>query len=353
MFKKSLFSLAVCLLMMCAAALSVNKALFGRSINGGARDEITTETSDTISLTDDGVVVIHTAPLCDAMGYAGTVPLEFQVDDGRISSIKALPNVETPSFFRRASALFESWIGLTPEEAMDLQVDAVSGATYSSAAITANMTAGLEYYLNSPHIAKKDTVPWRMWIALSVTLAACVVPLIVRNRFYRRVQLVANVVVLGFWCGQFLDYSLMLRYLSAGISLPAGLVALAMLTAAFIYPLFGQRQYYCNHICPLGSAQILIAEICRVKVHIDVRTLRWLDRARKLLWAILMLTLWADVLTGWLDLELFQAFLIKSAPIGIIVAATVFMALSAIVSRPYCRFVCPTGTLMKQAEKFG
>ncbi|MDE7388681.1 MAG: FMN-binding protein, partial [Muribaculaceae bacterium] len=305
MLRKNIFSLTVCVLLMCAAALGVNRTLFGVSFTEKSDSaETTHESTDTISFTDNGTAVIHTAPLCNAVGYAGTVPLEIRVHEGRISAIEALPNRETPSFFRRSSAMFDHWIGLTPEEAATLQVDAVSGATYSSAAIAANMAAGLEYYLDLPQTSTaKTSLPWRMWIALAVTLAACVVPLMVRNRIYRRVQLVANVVVLGFWCGQFLDYSLMIRYLSDGISLPAGLVAVVMLTAAFIYPLFGRRQHYCNNICPLGSAQILVAEICRFKVRIGPRTLRWLDRARKVLWVVLMLSLWADVMTEWMDLE--------------------------------------------------
>jgi polyferredoxin len=32
------------------------------------------------------------------------------------------------------------------------------------------------------------------------------------------------------------------------------------------------------------------------------------------------------------------------------VLAVAFVLLSIVVPRPYCRFVCPTGTLMKTAE---
>jgi polyferredoxin len=60
------------------------------------------------------------------------------------------------------------------------------------------------------------------------------------------------------------------------------------------------------------------------------------------------------MLTGtgfeWMDYELFSAFIFQSAATVVIVLAIVFVVLSVFVTRPYCRFVCPTGTLFKLAE---
>ncbi|MDE5749313.1 MAG: 4Fe-4S binding protein, partial [Duncaniella sp.] len=161
------------------------------------------------------------------------------------------------------------------------------------------------------------------------------------------------IVVLGFWCGQFLDYALMMKFMGSGIEWPTAMVAVVMLIAAFIYPLFGRPQHYCTHICPLGSAQQLMAQVCGYKVHMTPRTIKGLDWFRRVLWAMLMLLLWFDCMTGWVDLELFQAFQFSSASWWIIGAAIFFILLSAIVNRPYCRFVCPTGSLFKRAENIG
>lgn len=359
--KGKISSLAVVLLMMAAAAICVNKRLFGHELTGDVKsgtsaveDSGSTEAGEIVTELGDGGFVIHTSFLAGQPdGYAGPVPVDIQVDkEGRIVKVEPLPNSETPSFFSRAATLTDTWVGKTPKEALEMNVDAISGATYSSTALISNVRAGLSYYEGQPK-GNGSSVPWKIWVALAVTLAACIVPLFVRNRLYNKVQLIANVVVLGFWCGQFLDYSLMLKYISSGISLPAGLVAISMLVAAIIYPLFGKAQHYCNHICPLGSAQLLVAEICRYKLKITPKVLKGLDWFRKILWGLLMLLLWTDCLTGWMDLELFQAFQFESAAPGIIIAAAVFVALSAIVSRPYCRFVCPTGSLLKRAENIG
>lgn len=348
-------------MMLAAASLSVNKALLGQKIEKekvnaeeiSASWDSQSEIPDIVSRLADGTEVIHTSVAGDSIqGYAGPVPLDIYISEGKIVDIKALPNAETPSFFDRASALFDKWVGYTPQEARELNVDAITGATYSSNAIKANVDAGLNAYLGMQS-DKSNDVPWKIWVALAVTLAACIVPLFVRNKVYHNVQLIANVAVLGFWCGQFLDYSLMLKYISSGFIFPTGLIAIAMLAAAFVYPLFGKPQHYCNHICALGSAQQLVGQIFKYKIHISAKALKGLDWFRKILWAVLMLLLWTDCLTEWMDFELFQAFQFESASWWIIGAALVFIALSTVVSRPYCRFVCPTGSLFKRSENLG
>lgn len=355
MKKDRIISLLLAMLMLMAAAITVNKAVFGHNMQRieTSKDKSSEAAGENVTAAPDGNLIIHTAELPGTInGYAGPVALDIYLEDGKISEIKALPNAETPSFFNRAEELLSKWNGMTPEDALKVKVDAVSGATYSSSAIISNVNTGLAHYLKTSTKPSRD-IPWKIWVALAVTLAACILPLFVKSKVYHNVQLIANVIVLGFWCGQFIDYSLMLKYLSGGFTLPAGLVAIAMLIAAFIYPLFGKPQHYCTHICPLGSAQQLMAHICGYKIHISAKVIHGLDWFRKILWAVLMLLLWADCLTDWMDLELFQAFQFKSAPWWIIGAAILFVALSAIITRPYCRFVCPTGSLFKRAENLG
>ena len=82
----------------------------------------------------------------EVMGYAGTTPREIHVKDGRIEKIVALPNSETPGFFQRVldSPIFSSLTGKTIEEASEVQLDAVSGATWSSKAVIENIRLGLK-----------------------------------------------------------------------------------------------------------------------------------------------------------------------------------------------------------------
>lgn len=347
-----LAALLVALLMMAAAAITVNKSIIGIDVTETA-DQVPDIHSDSITVNVDGVTVVHTAALTASInGYAGPVPLDIYIADGKITGIVPLPNSETPGFFKRAVRLLEGMIGETPAEVLADRPDAVTGATFSSNALINNVNAGLDCYLGRQATAGNE-IPVKIWIALAVTLIACILPLFVHNRVYHIVQLIANVAVLGFWCGTFLDYSLMLKYLSDGFIFPAGLLAVVMLVAAFVYPIFGRPQHYCNHICPLGSAQQLAGQLCGVKIKISAGVLKALEHFRRILWAVLMILLWTDTLVEWMDLELFQAFQFRSASWWIIGAACVFVLLSAVVSRPYCRFVCPTGSLFKMAENIG
>lgn len=346
-------SIIVVLIMICTAAITVNKSLFGHSLETKQTDSAVTETEPPITFESDGGIIIHTADVDGTIdGYAGSVPLDIYISGGKISDIKALPNSETPSFFSRAAEIIPLWIGKTPGEAEEMKVDAISGATFSSTAIINNVNAGLAYY-DGMATQEKPGIPVKIWIALAVTLAACIIPLFVKNKIYHTVQLLANIIVLGFWSGQFLDYSLILKYTSHGFTWPAAIVAIVMLIAAFVYPIFGKPQHYCTHICPFGSAQQIVGQLFSHKIKISVKVLKGLDWFRKILWAFLMLLLWADCLTGWMDLELFQAFQFQSASLGIIIAASLFIILSTVINRPFCRFICPTGSLLKRYENIG
>ena len=79
------------------------------------------------------------------IGFNGRTPVEIAFVDGRIVYIKALPNTETPEYFNlvKESGLFERLNGLTASEALATDLDAVSGATYSSEAVIGNIQAAL------------------------------------------------------------------------------------------------------------------------------------------------------------------------------------------------------------------
>ena len=81
----------------------------------------------------------------DIEGFKGATPLEIKVAGGKVVAIKALPNKETPGYFRmvQESDIFTKPIGLSVNDALKLELDAVSGATYSSKAVIKNLRLGL------------------------------------------------------------------------------------------------------------------------------------------------------------------------------------------------------------------
>lgn len=92
-----------------------------------------------------GVYVINTTTLCDTKGYKSPTPLKVTVKKDKIESVEALPNQETPKFFRRINEeLIPKFVGVKFDETD--KVDALTGATMSSNAVKANLKAAYEYY---------------------------------------------------------------------------------------------------------------------------------------------------------------------------------------------------------------
>lgn len=361
-----LLSLVVVMLVLSAAAILRDGRIFGHDLRQTHAAVVSVaQGSDTLSVQPDGTFVVNTRVLAkDVQGYGGPVPLKIHIDkDGRLTAIEAEPNAESPSFFDRAKELFSSWQGKTIDEAMAEDVDAVSGATFSSKAIIRNVQRGLAYAKQhgladggkgAQEESAERTVAtgWTLGsiVALIAVLLGAIVPLFTNNRRLHLVQLVVNVVVLGLWTGTFVSYTLFLRLFAGGVSLSAiGALAapLLMLIVALLYLLAGRSGHYCAHVCPFGSAQELAGKLSRRKLRITPRVLSVLTALRNLLWGVLMVLLLTGTCTAWIDYELFTAFIYSSASVWVIVLAVLFLVLSVWVPRPYCRFVCPTGALMK------
>lgn len=361
-----LLSLVVVMLVLSAAAILRDGRIFGHDLRQTHAAVVSVaQGSDTLSVQPDGTFVVNTRVLAkDVQGYGGPVPLKIHIDkDGRLTAIEAEPNAESPSFFDRAKELFSRWQGKTIDEAMSEDVDAVSGATFSSKAIIRNVQRGLAYakqhgLADGGKGAQKESAEhtvatgWTLGsiVALVAVLLGAIVPLFTNNRRLHLVQLAVNVVVLGLWTGTFVSYTLFLRLFAGGVSLSAiGALAapLLMLIVALLYPLAGRSGHYCAHVCPFGSAQELAGKLSRRKLRITPRMLRVLTALRNLLWGVLMALLLTGTCTAWIDYELFTAFIYSSASVWVILLAGLFLVLSVWVPRPYCRFVCPTGALLK------
>ena len=118
-------------------ALGFFAVMFGIDRFGNKNSQ---ETCDTI---------LYTEEYCqDIIGFNGSIPLEIYVVDGKITYISILPNQETPRFLKKVTdeKLVENFYGLTPKEAVDLDIDAVSGATYSSNAIIKSVKTRMAIY---------------------------------------------------------------------------------------------------------------------------------------------------------------------------------------------------------------
>lgn len=97
---------------------------------------------------NNGTFVVNTSTIAkDVRGYNGPTPLEIHIKDDRIVKIIILSNNETRNYFERVKKnLMSKWIGMKVNKVLSTDIDAVTGATYTSDAVTENMKRALEYY---------------------------------------------------------------------------------------------------------------------------------------------------------------------------------------------------------------
>ena len=95
-------------------------------------------------------IVLFSSPYSDNVkGFNGPTPLLIALDaENRIKNVVLLENQETPVYARHVveGGLYEAWNGLTPDEALNKDVDAVSGATYTSNGVKKSLAARLIKY---------------------------------------------------------------------------------------------------------------------------------------------------------------------------------------------------------------
>ena len=343
----NIISLCVVFIVMAVVSMEHSGKILGYNISDFTDTEDVKKTADTIK--------INTTDICpDVMGYAGAVPVEITVVNDTVCEVIPLENDETPRFMKRVedSGFFNNWSGLTVEEAMAKDVDAVTRATYTSNAVTENVRQGLATYSNQKLAEEYDDDDQNSIASIAtliVLILAMIIPLWWKNSKYRFVQKLLNAGVLGFWSATFINYTMIIQVMEMGII--SGITTALLFIVAFIYPLFGKKGYYCAWVCPLGSMQEL-ASMCnpKHKLKLSNKAVKALIAFRRLLWGALMVCLLTGAWMSWINYELFTAFAVSVAPIGVTISGAVFILLSVFVPRPYCRFVCPTGTLLKISQ---
>ena len=124
---QQLLKVLTCLLLLLSIAINRNHKLFGYELNRTYRNQQPTK-----NITNDGTMIISTYELGkDVMGYGGKTPLQIYIKEGIIQDIVFLSNSETPEFFHEVGNSHDilRLIGLTIDEASDIPIDAITGAT--------------------------------------------------------------------------------------------------------------------------------------------------------------------------------------------------------------------------------
>lgn len=151
------------------AALGFFAVMFGINRLGNKQSQLAGDTT------------LYTEEYCqDIIGFNDIIPLEINMINGKIANINILDNKETPRFLQKVTdaKLVENFYGLTPKEAINLEIDAVSGATYSSNAIIQSVKTRMEVYDK-----EANPSPWT-WQLFGII--GCAIVLIVLSILGRR-----------------------------------------------------------------------------------------------------------------------------------------------------------------------
>jgi uncharacterized protein with FMN-binding domain len=105
-------------------------------------------TNDDTMIKENGVYIINTTTIGKNIeGYNGPTPLKVYIKNNKVEKIEFLKNVESPKYYAKVKKeLKDKWNGLKVKNAKTLQVDAVTGATYSSTAVIQNVQLAIDYY---------------------------------------------------------------------------------------------------------------------------------------------------------------------------------------------------------------
>ncbi len=297
------------------------------------------------------IVIVSTAEYGKKIyGYGGNTPLFLAIENNTIVGIAAGNNNETPAYWRNVenAGILKQWVGKNLNEVGDVRPDVVSGATMSCDAVqynviyAANAIAGKEF-------KNPNAISLKQIAGLCVLVICVLAPFFFKSKWWRIAQLMLSVGVLGLWCGSFLSLSLFINWLSNGMNVLVAIVPATMVMLAVVMPFFGKKDFYCTHVCPFGAAQELVGKIPARKIRMSARLIKVLTTVREVITLLLIALMVIGVGAAYdiINYEAFSVFMFGAASWVVIILACTFLVLSLFVSKPYCRFLCPTGQLLR------
>jgi len=109
---------------------------------------MTAQADNVMTKTQDGTYIINTTTLAqDVEGYAGATPLEVYIKKNKIVKVVVLKNQDGPKYNAKVKKeMVPKYEGMDVKKGTVQDVDAVTGATFTSKAIQENIRRAVEYY---------------------------------------------------------------------------------------------------------------------------------------------------------------------------------------------------------------
>lgn len=130
----------------------ISDALSGKTVQVDTLEDTTG--ADLSSSTFSGAVLQDGVYEGSAEGYRGTITVSVTVADGAVSDITVLSESDTPQYFTSAESILDSI-----QSQQSLNVDTITGATFSSAGLLNAVKNALEGAIVSGELASSEHIP--------------------------------------------------------------------------------------------------------------------------------------------------------------------------------------------------
>ena len=109
---------------------------------------LTAQADDVMKKEKDGTYIVNTTTLAqDVEGYNGPTPVEVHIKKNKIVKVVLLKSMETPKYNARIKKdMLPKYENQKITKNKGVEVDGVTGATFTSDAVKENVRRGLEYY---------------------------------------------------------------------------------------------------------------------------------------------------------------------------------------------------------------
>lgn len=312
----------------------------------------------------------------ELVGYQGPTDILIGLDpDLKIAGIEFLKSYDNQPYYGyitddayfRKVLIGQDFPEFHEVDLYEAGVEGVSGATMTSMnvadMIQAASTAfeGIAGLSNSP--PDGDVEALMSWArgqlasvkqsmgALLLIAAGCVIAF---SRGRRRVALLWPIFVLlllGLKDGLLLSMAMFVGWSEVGVTTAGGYGLVALAAVAFFFPVAGGRNVYCSHLCAHGAAQMLV----RNRLPRGWRLPKSLLGVAKYVPGVLVAVVVVAAVTGsplnLVDLEAFDAYLWPVCGWIPLVIAIGGLLLSLFEPMAYCRFGCPTGSLLDYVRR--
>jgi len=295
-------------------------------------------------------------------GYGGLLKVFVQVSpEGEISKVIVYENSETPYFYKliRKDKFTERFINklVTDSFSVNKDIDAVSGATVSSTAITnavrmaghniAREVFGFESTgenYNPKYIAG---IPEVLLFLLFVSALWVILFKSRHLKTLRWISLLLGLVFVGFVYHKPLTLAkintMIMGYFPAWHS---DLYWYIMVFLTMLTVIISGKNIYCNWICPFGATQECLAYIGKAKNTVNTKYHRvtvWIPRLLALTAIIIGLVLRNPTVSSYevfSNMFVFRGSAFLFAVLGVVLISSLF------IKRPWCSYLCPVGSMI-------